>query len=196
MGMSATEYLSQLKALLPLGAALRAPAGSWLEALLAAWAEEFARVEAAGERLVAEADPRTAAELLPEWNRALGLPDGCTPAIQTLQEERETITARYAEEGDVTADGWIARALALGHSITLEEGRPSRCGVMQCGDELRPETAVFELRITAPTALTHPFEAGAAQAGDPLGAFDTDRLQCELRRIRQAHTALTFIFTT
>ncbi len=193
--MNAADYLEHLKALLPPGPAWRIEPGDTRESLLAGLAEELARVEARALDLLEEADPRSTVEMLEEWEAALGLPDDCTPSNPGFQERREAVTQRATEDGDVSLAGWIARAATLGHTVTLTEFRPSWCGVLECGEEIAPEEVVFLLEVEAPTVLTHPFEAGAAVAGDELGAFDTDRLQCELNRVKQAHTRLQFNYT-
>lgn len=193
--MSAGDYLAQLKALLPPGLAWGAEPGGNLEAVLAAMAEELARFEERAEVLLAEGDPRGAVELLTDWERIAGLPDDCNQANGELSERRQSVATRLAEVGDVSEPGWIARAAALGHQITLATHDPAVCGQLQCGDPLNPYTSNFELEITVPVVLTHPAECGNLQCGDELGAYNTQRLECELDRVRQAHTVLHFNYT-
>lgn len=74
---SADAYAAALEQMLPPGDAL--PRGdSFLRDLLDALAQEFARVESAALNLFDELDPRTTLQLLPDWERVLGLPDDCT----------------------------------------------------------------------------------------------------------------------
>jgi uncharacterized protein YmfQ (DUF2313 family) len=72
-------YLAQLAALLPTGPALPREPDSVLMRLLGMPAAELAAVQARVDALLAEADPRITAELLPEWEAAFGLPDDCSP---------------------------------------------------------------------------------------------------------------------
>ena len=77
--MDSSAYLSQLLALLPPGDALAREPGSALERLLTVPAAELARVDGRVEALLAESDPARTAEMLADWERALGLPDECYP---------------------------------------------------------------------------------------------------------------------
>ena len=63
------DYLSQLLALQPPGAALpREPESIWVR-LLAALADGFERVDARSNDLVRESDPRSSIELITDWER-------------------------------------------------------------------------------------------------------------------------------
>jgi uncharacterized protein YmfQ (DUF2313 family) len=77
--MDSSAYLSQWRALLPPGDALAREPGSVLERLLTVPAAEWARVDGRVEALLAESDPARTAEMLADWERALGLPDECYP---------------------------------------------------------------------------------------------------------------------
>ncbi len=77
--MDGSAYLSQLLALLPPGDALAREPGSVLERLLTVPAAELARVDGRVEALLVESDPARIAEMLADWERALGLPDECYP---------------------------------------------------------------------------------------------------------------------
>jgi uncharacterized protein YmfQ (DUF2313 family) len=80
--MDASAYLSQLIGLLPPGDALAREPGSVLERLLSVPAAELARVDGRVEALLLESDPARTAEMLTDWERALGLPDVCYPNFQ------------------------------------------------------------------------------------------------------------------
>ncbi|MFN7306541.1 MAG: putative phage tail protein [Acetobacteraceae bacterium] len=86
--MDATAYLSQLIGLLPPGDALAREPGSVLERLLSVPAAELARVDGRVEALLLESDPARTAEMLADWERALGLPDICYPNFQFSRASR------------------------------------------------------------------------------------------------------------
>ena len=77
--MDSSAYFSQLMGLLPPGDALAREPGSKLERLLSVPAAELARVDGRVEALLLESDPARTAEMLADWERALGLPDICYP---------------------------------------------------------------------------------------------------------------------
>lgn len=84
----ATAYAQMLLQLLPDGRLWRR-VGSLLERLLLGSADELARLDARAADLLRESDPRTAVELLPEYERELGL-DGSGP----LAERQANVVAR------------------------------------------------------------------------------------------------------
>lgn len=86
--MDSSAYLSQLIGLLPPGDALAREPGSVLERLLSVPAAELARVDGRVEALLLESDPAQTAEMLQDWERALGLPDVCYPNFQFSRASR------------------------------------------------------------------------------------------------------------
>lgn len=190
--MTAADHLARLKQLLPRGAAWRAEPGGDMEGTLAAWAEEFARIDGRIDDLRRESDPESAVELLPDWERVLGLAD--LTAGYSLLERQQAAHTRLIENGDVSGPGWIERAANLGHAITLREPPALVCGLSECGDELAPFEVRDVLEVTTHTVLTHPAECGALVCGDTLGSYDTQRLEREMNRLKQAHGFLQFIY--
>jgi len=60
--------------------------------LRAALTPEMERVEQRIQELLDELDPRTSVELLPDWERMLGLPDNCRGIIpSTLEQRRQAV---------------------------------------------------------------------------------------------------------
>lgn len=190
MGLDASQYLSQIQALLPPGVAWTRDPGATLTQLLAAVAEEFARIDVRADALLEEADLRTAYELLPDWERVLGLPDECVvSAGQTLQSRRAAIVSRLTAIGGQSIMHFIDMAATLGHTITIAEVRPSRAGVLQAGDELvGMESHVHYWQVTVPTVTTYAFVAGGSTAGEELGYWQPSELECVFARTKPAHT--------
>lgn len=86
------SYVRMMLELLPPGKLWRRLEGSVLYALLFGSADELWRVDSRAADLVSEADPRTATELLPDYERELGL----DPA-PTTDERRARIIARTVQ---------------------------------------------------------------------------------------------------
>jgi uncharacterized protein YmfQ (DUF2313 family) len=121
VAIGAPAYARQLKGLLPPGAALLIR-DSTIEDTLEAIAEELARLDARGEALIEEADPRTTAELITDWERVLGLPDGCVLELPaTLADRRLAVAGKIAARGGQSRPFFIAAALALGFTSTISE---------------------------------------------------------------------------
>jgi uncharacterized protein YmfQ (DUF2313 family) len=153
---------------------------SSLRRLLAALGARFAAVEARGSMLLAEVYPPSTVELLTDWERALGLPDECTPLGETLQVRRARVVQKLTLKASPTAERFEALAEALGYEgVTVEEG---------------PEPLQFT--VSVPAARVTYFRAGESRCGDPLAQFEAPSdLECILAKEKPAHTRLTFAYT-
>jgi uncharacterized protein YmfQ (DUF2313 family) len=127
----AAAYASMLGALLPPGRLWRL-FESLLSALLLGSADELARVDARGGDLLNEADPTTAVELLPEYERELEL-----VAAPSIEERRANILARRVRQQKFRpVDFQIALAplLALSpNDVTIIERTHAYC--VSVGDD-------------------------------------------------------------
>ena len=186
---NAQAYRDQLLALCPPGAALPGdPASTWGQ-LLAALADELARVDERTGDLLAETDPRAALELLTDWERVLGLPGPCVQAAETLAERRMAAHTALIALGGATPAYLRAVAAALGYSdVTVEEFVPARAGQLVAGGELYGESWHHAFRLLLPATVVRLFEAGSGAAGDALATWGDDRLVCEIGRVAPAHT--------
>lgn len=109
MGLTADAYQRMLAALLPPGRAWRLVAGL-LPPLLLGCGDELGRLDARAGFLLEEADPTTADELLPEYERELAL-----EAQGTTAERRARVVARLVARQRIRpADFQLALALLLG----------------------------------------------------------------------------------
>lgn len=199
--MTAADYLQALLDLLPNGPLwddLRLP-GSGLYELLAAIAEEFARVDTRLRRLRNEMDPRYAFELLGEWEDFAGLPDPCTHAkATTLQERRAAVVSKLTYRAGQSRAFYLGLAAALGYSITIVEYKPWVCGVSRLGTDIlcggHNVHQHWRVRVHGPRIAR--FRTGTSQCGIDLltkisRAYD---LECRFKRLNQAHHVLHFTY--
>ncbi|MDI9240729.1 YmfQ family protein [Lysobacter sp. LF1] len=171
------HYRQLLKALLPPGRALPAESDSQLHALLDGLAPEFARIDARAMRLIVEAMPDTTEELLPDWERVLGLPDGCLPRDDSLESRRKALLAKLVAQGGQSAGYFLLLAESLGYpGARVQEFKPFTCN-SRCNEPLYSHVWRFAWLIEVPKL--------------PPGNEARDRtLECLLNRYKPAHTHL------
>jgi uncharacterized protein YmfQ (DUF2313 family) len=181
---TAADYLGQLKALLPQGAAWPRESGSTLSGLLEGLAEELARVDGRAGDLMVQTDPRAVTEMLGDWERAYGLPDGCVVAEPTEAGRRLALHQRVASLGGQSPAYYVGLSALLGYEAEAESFRPSR------------------LPLTLPTPLAgRPWAFawrvvvyGPAEIGAEAPIYAAADLECVISRIRPAHTVVAFDF--
>ena len=196
MALTAADYLAQLQALLPQGFAWPRQADAALTKLLLAWADEMARIDGRAADLVEEADPRTTAELLADWERVAGLPDPCVAALginQTTAQRRAALVAKLTTIGGQSAAYYIALAASLGYTITVTEFSPFQAG-SAAGDALTNDGWQFVWQVNAPEASIVEFAAGRSSAGEPLRSWGNELLECVINRLKPAHTYVLFAY--
>lgn len=111
--------------------------------------ERFDAVGSLADQLATELVPHKATELLPDWERLLGLtPDG----EATTQERRDQVRAKFMAAAGISRSYFVVLAGALGYTATIEALKPSVCGVFRCGEELCAPTAVYIWRVTVNAA--------------------------------------------
>ncbi len=192
--MNADAYLQQLQALLPPGAAWSRERDAVLTKVLDALAQELARVDASAESLVDEADPRSTAQLLADWERVTGLPDGCVTATQTTAERRDSLVQKIANLGGQSRQFFIDLAARLGYTITITEFRPFQVGENAVGDALNGDPWIFAWQVNAPAGVIREFKVGESAVGDPLRSWGDALLECVIERLKPAHTHVIFAY--
>ena len=122
---SADDFARAIENDLPQGKAWpRDPAGD-----LMLWVDGNAQIygvveQRSADLLLVESDPRATFELLPEWERAFGLPDACTIESQTIEERRDALVTKITSLGGQSRDFFISVAAALGYTISIYEYAP------------------------------------------------------------------------
>ncbi|MBS1198680.1 MAG: putative rane protein [Proteobacteria bacterium] len=196
MGMTETDYLEQLKALLPLGPAWPKDDAALLTRFLGGLSAELARVDSRAWQLLEEADPRTTAELFLDWERVAGLPDACAEAFggpQTMAQRRAALIGKLTTIGGQSAAYFIALAASLGYAITITE--------FELHDV---EDNVEHPLYGAPWQFAWQVNAAEDTVGvlavtdtveDPLAWWGNELLECVINRLKPAHTLALFAYT-
>lgn len=195
MSLTAASYARQLAQLLPQGALWDLETGSVLRRLLLGVGEELRRIASErGATLVDEMHPPTTFELVPEWERVLGLPDPCVGTDQTLAQRRQAIAGRLSARGGQSRAYFIALAARLGFTITITEFR-----VYSVDDDV--DTPVYG------TAWAYAWQVNGLEYGErgyfavdspasePLSWWGVALLECVFSRVKPAHTTVLFAYT-
>lgn len=132
---SGEDYKEAYLALLPQGYAWPRHAESTLVKVCKGLCEYWGFVDSrAADLLERESDPRHTIELLPDWERAWGLPDPCYEAPQTIDERHLALMMRMTMLGAQSREFFIAAAAQIGYHITITEYRTFVVGLDRVGD--------------------------------------------------------------
>ena len=191
MSRTAADYQQLLMALLPSGDIWPREGESTLGLLLLALAEEMARVDARLADVLDEADPRTAWEMLLDWETALGLPDECYDDADTMAQRREAVIRKLTKRGSQSRAFYIALAAEQGYEIEIEEFGVFRAGD-PAGSPCNGEDWAYAWKVWAPETTVRRFLAGSGAAGEPLATWGNEKLECIIANQAPAHTVVMF----
>lgn len=192
MGMSAFQYAEQLRALLPPGKAL-ADGNGVLTQLLDGLSQEFARADQSASGLIDESLPNSAFQLLPDWERVCNLPDGCTPAGQTIDARRQAVVARFFGNGTPSIPYLTTVAAQVGYTVTITRCRARTCG-MTCGTAYGGTPWMHTWQVHAALNTVRSRSYGTSTYGEPYASWQNAVLECVLRQHAPAHTIVQFIY--
>ncbi len=172
-----------------------APAGpeSQFETLFKPLAQGIAEVEATAEAMMAEIDPRTANLLLTDFERVLG-PDPCgrDPSTLSLEQRRQLAHQRWTARGGASIAYFVGLAAKRGVAITISENRVSQAGELVAGEELIESPEQFVWTVNLALLGEALFVADDGQAGDRLYDLTLSDVECDIRRLKPAHTEVVF----
>ncbi|HEY2210283.1 MAG TPA: putative phage tail protein [Bradyrhizobium sp.] len=208
---SGDDYAAAFASLLPTGSAWPRDPQSVLMLTVSGLAQIWGDADGrAADLLEREADPRVTIELLPDWERAFGLPDPCVDEPLTVADRQRALVVKMTTEGGQSRDYFIAVAAALGYEINIREYAPFMVGVSQVGDtrptgaatedfrwQIGPTEMRFYWTVQVGAVRLSWFRASSGQAGvDPhLRISLATDLECVLRRWKPGHTDIIFDYS-
>ena len=197
MAVTVAQWLSALQSLLPPGDALTREPGATLTKLLGALAAQLADAQARAEALQEQSsNPLVAIEMLPDWERLLGLPDDCMVGVSLSLLERQSIAGqRLVEMGGQSRAYFIDLAARLdepGCSIT--EHQPFTCND-RCNDAIytEPDRFVWRMHIPHPADNARAFNCND-DCQDPLQQYTPSLIECPINERKPAHTKVLFTY--
>jgi uncharacterized protein YmfQ (DUF2313 family) len=164
---------------------------------------------AASLMLTQESDPRKTVILLPDWERAWGLPDECLAEPLSITDRQAALVDKITMNGAQSREFFIERAKKIGYPIHIREFAPFMAGVSQAGDtrnldddgywrwEIGDPSMRFYWVVRIQSRRYTWFRAGSGQAGinHHLEFAHATDLECMLRRWKPAHTDIIFDYS-
>ncbi|WP_100965367.1 putative phage tail protein [Bosea sp. FBZP-16] len=194
MSRSEDQILEELLSELPPGWIWRRDRDSVIAALLTPLAAGIAEMEAVAEAMLLEVDPRDASACLTDFERVLG-PDPCgrDTSTMSLGDRRQLAHQRWTARGGASRQYFINLAAKRGVTITISENLVTYAGELECGEELiePPEQFIWTVHLGDLSDETL-FEADEGQAGDRLYDLTISDIECDIRRLKPAHTEVVF----
>ncbi|MFC3340673.1 YmfQ family protein [Paracandidimonas soli] len=192
------DYYRQLLQLLPLGPAWDSDLNPGVHGVLRAAAREFARIDARADDLLGEMVPTGVRELLPDWERVMGLPDRCTAVQPQFWQRRAEVVRRFGAVGEQRPAYFIQIAALMGYpgARVIEHRAPrfgrSRFGAARWGTWGQQFIWTLQLGMRQARGLRW----GAAMWGNRFGVIPGDEIECVIRRYAPSHTVVFFEYET
>lgn len=184
MDITRADYLSQLQALLPQGVAWTREQGAALTRLLDVFAEEFARTDESAMQLLREADPRSAYDLLADWEVIAGI------AINTgsIEQRRANLVSKLTSRGGQSRAYFIALAEKFGYpGVTITEYHQMTCTSV-CTDALYSLVDLFVWTLNIPGGGGVFAATCRSPCNAALGSSGNSRLEAAINAYKPAHT--------
>ena len=148
-------------------------------------------------------------ELLPDWEKAWGLPDPCFPEATTIAQRQRMLVLYMTWMGGQSRQYFIDLMAWLGYTIEIEEFAPFMAGISQVGDTrpqpdknfrwyIGPAEQRFVWTVNIGGISLNWFRAASGQAGvdHHLEFGIPESVQCLLDRWKPAHTVLVSDFSS
>jgi uncharacterized protein YmfQ (DUF2313 family) len=206
---SGDDYLHGFSALLPQGIAWPREPDSILMKVSKGLCQFWGFVDSrAADLLERESDPRITLELLPDWERAWGLPDPCFANPQTVEQRRKILVLWMTWMGGQSRQYFTDLMEWLGFpGIEIEEFAPFMCGISSVGESrtrqeviddklyrwyIGPAEQRFYWTVRVGQIGLNWFRAASGQAGidHHLEFSIPEEVICLLQRWKPAHTSL------
>lgn len=187
------DYRQALQALIPNGRAWPRDPDTVQAAVLRSLAASFQRSDNDALGILSGAFPQTATIMLPEWEKALGLPDDCSIGeVDTIAKRQNAIVSKFISTGGQSKSYFIGIAKALGYNITIKEYRQARSGHSVCGDGLNGDDWPFVWLVEGEETNISYARVGLSYCGDPLRSWGNRQLECRLSALSPSHTLVKF----
>lgn len=211
--MTSTECIKLLYDLLPRGLAWNREIDSNMYKLVSSIAEEISRMDLRLDDLLNEIDPFQTEELLVDFETMLGLPDDCLDGVElSTDERRRFVIAALSALGGSSIEYFEKLLLTLGYTVEIIDytvarsgnrrcgdrmecgEKIARCGTARCGDSMYNSGWQFWIRVMSNDPVSDYARSGLARCGDRIRTFGNEKIECIMRKLKPAHTAIWFTY--
>jgi uncharacterized protein YmfQ (DUF2313 family) len=172
------------------------PKGEAISVELVAEGRALDHAQGSADQLLEEADPRTTAALLPDWERNYGLPEPEVVALGitlSFQERRAALVTKVVMQGGQRPAFFIALAASLGYAITI-----TQCHPQTTEDDteyaVRDEPYRFIWYVNAPTATVRDLSS-EDDSEMATAVWGNELLEATINRYKPAHTYVLFAYS-
>lgn len=190
-------YANQILSLFPSGPAWDDARAGNIGDLCLAMADELSRVDYRAQQLAVDWLPSQAIELLPDWERALALPDNCFPdQFQTLEQRQLAAVEKFTRLGLQTPAYYVSLAEQLGYNIEVEEFFPFSAGVGTAGAAVVDEAWAYtwKVNILGTEIVIGDFQIGKSTVGEALRQWGNSLIECAINKQKPAHTVVIYSY--
>jgi len=193
MAMTSAQYVEVVQGLLPKGKLWLRNGFGVLFTLLLGISDELARVDQAIDSILEEADPRTAKDLISDWENFVSLPDS-TQAISTLLDERRAdVHRKLTDPGGQSDDVFASLAQSFGYSVKVRNFTPFCAGTGTAGKEVFSPSWRGHWGVFATGIVVRHFSAGDS-AGQPLTSWRNSILEAVIKKAAQSQSTPHFYY--
>lgn len=149
--------------------------------------------QANSERLLVAITPDGAGEMLPDWERVLGV----TPRASATQQERvAAVVAKIGQVGGLSIPYFKGLAAKLGYTIDIAEPQYAQAGVSRAGDPMWVTDIVWvwQVVVSGSPIIAYQARAGTAAAGDPITSFGDPVIETVFDDLKPAFTFVYFSY--
>jgi uncharacterized protein YmfQ (DUF2313 family) len=190
---SVTDYFTQFQRLLPRGRVWHRGWGTLQAQHLITLMPTWARLHGRANDVLVETFPcSVSAEMLPEWEATLGLPD-CGP-LGTIAQRQAAVCAKFTLRGGQSIQYLIDLAAAHGYDIHIEQFAPFRVDINRAEDPLYDSAWAFAFTVIAPSTVIFYFTVDHSTAEEPLASWGSGELECLIEAAAPAHTIPMFAY--
>lgn len=212
--MTLKDCINLLYNLMPQGLAWNREEDSNTYKLVSSLAVEICRMNDRLEDLLREFDPFQTDELLADFEAMLGLPDECLGELElSIPDRRRLVIAALSALGGSTKQYFEALIAALGYTADVIDFTIARCGEARCGDYMYTEEQwalcgssfcgdymynsgwQFWFKVESPDIIADYALCGTAVCGDRIATYGNEKIECIIRKLKPAHTAVWFTYS-
>lgn len=170
------------------------PNATLISAELQADGSALDAAQVGGDLIVSEADPSTAYQLLPDWERVLGLPDDCIGTLPLSFEQRiVAVKTKYTAQGGQSRAFFIGLSASFGITgATIDEFTPASCN-SNCNAQIWSQADRFAWRLNLSGAAQVEGANCNSNCNAQLQSWARSAmLECTVSKFRPAHTTAIF----